>query len=283
MSLVQIIAEENSRLEPIPTGLPPVLKNLPGVRAIIFDLYGTLFISGAGEISTTSLEKNEEPLREILTQHFPQIQIPAETSLSESLRRLIIKENTLQREEGTEHPEVVIEELWKTVLSPYGDFTEDEILEIAVRYETAVNTTWPMPHLMEVLTYLKERDIQLGIISNAQFYTPLLFPALLGRSLEDLHFSPDLCLYSYEYRQAKPGTFLFKKLSERLQSRGISPEEVLYVGNDALNDVCPAHEVGFLTALFAGDERSLRLREEHNPPEPDAIITAVPQLRDLLG
>ena len=46
-----------------------------------------------------------------------------------------------------------------------------------------------------------------------------------------------------------------------LGKNGVAPGEVLYVGNDMLNDVYAAGQVGFRTALFAGDQRSLRMRQ----------------------
>ncbi|MEQ8837627.1 MAG: HAD family hydrolase, partial [Lacipirellulaceae bacterium] len=66
----------------------------------------------------------------------------------------------------------------------------------------------------------------------------------------------------------------------------ITPAETLYVGNDMRNDIWPAAKVGFKTALFAGDERSLRLREDEpnrdQRPEPDAVVTELDQLPKLL-
>jgi putative hydrolase of the HAD superfamily len=58
--------------------------------------------------------------------------------------------------------------------------------------------------------------------------------------------------------------------------RGIRHDEVLYVGNDMLNDIMPANSVGFRTALFAGDARSLRLREDEpsvRGSTPDLVVT----------
>jgi putative hydrolase of the HAD superfamily len=59
------------------------------------------------------------------------------------------------------------------------------------------------------------------------------------------------------------------------------PDQVLYVGNDMRNDICPAAATGFHTALFAGDKRSLRLREDDRKcarTRPDIIITDLMQL-----
>jgi putative hydrolase of the HAD superfamily len=58
---------------------------------------------------------------------------------------------------------------------------------------------------------------------------------------------------------------------------------VLHVGNDVLNDVLPAAAIGFRTALFAGDRRSLR-RRDGDPRvasiTPDIVLI---HLRDLLS
>jgi putative hydrolase of the HAD superfamily len=61
--------------------------------------------------------------------------------------------------------------------------------------------------------------------------------------------------------EAKPGPGLFARAAEVLAGRGIRPEQCLYVGNDMLKDVWAAGAAGFRTVLFAGDGRSLRLRE----------------------
>jgi putative hydrolase of the HAD superfamily len=58
------------------------------------------------------------------------------------------------------------------------------------------------------------------------------------------------------------------------------------VGNDKLNDIWPATQLGLKTALFAGDQRSLRLRENDvrcSGLEPDLVITRLSQLSDFIG
>jgi putative hydrolase of the HAD superfamily len=101
----------------------------------------------------------------------------------------------------------------------------------------------------------------LGLISNAQFFTPLLFDAFFGKSPEELGFDPRLLCYSFEAGEAKPSPALFKMAVDGLKSRGISPDAALFVGNDMLNDIYGAAAAGFKTARFAGDPRSLRLRK----------------------
>jgi putative hydrolase of the HAD superfamily len=111
-----------------------------------------------------------------------------------------------------------------------------------------------------------------------------MFPAFMGKTHAELGFDPDLCAWSFQLLEAKPSVNLFRGVVERLQhSYNIAPEEALYVGNDMLNDIWPAAQLGLKTALFAGDQRSLRLRE--NDPrcsglEPDIIITKLLQFSE---
>ena len=74
---------------------------------------------------------------------------------------------------------------------------------------------------------------------------------------------------------------MFERAADSLAARGIVGDEVLYVGNDMLNDVMPAASVGFRTALCAGDARSLRLREGDERimgVSPDLVLSDLAQL-----
>ena len=88
------------------------------------------------------------------------------------------------------------------------------------------------------------------------------------------------------YKRGKPDSFLFTKAAEILEKKyNIKPHEVLYTGNDMLNDIMAADSAGMKTALFAGDKRSLRLREDN--PEcrmltPDLVITDLHQIYDII-
>ncbi|MDR2739603.1 MAG: HAD hydrolase-like protein, partial [Treponema sp.] len=132
---------------------------------------------------------------------------------------------------------------------------------------------------------LRNRSIRLGLISNAQFFTPLLFEAFFGAPSEALGFDPGLRIYSFERGEAKPSPNLFTPAARRLESLGLKPENALYVGNDMLNDVFAAAQAGFKTALFAGDRRSLRLREGDcrvGGIMPDRVIRNLKDIPDLI-
>ena len=138
-----------------------------------------------------------------------------------------------------------------------------------------------MPNLAKMLSAYRQRNLFMGIISNAQFYTPYLFRWFLNSDLKDLGFDPDLIFYSFRFEVAKPSPVLFQIAAEKLAAKGISPSAVLYLGNDMLNDIAPAKATGFQTALFAGDRRSLRLRSKDSRCknlQADLVITDLIQL-----
>jgi putative hydrolase of the HAD superfamily len=127
--------------------------------------------------------------------------------------------------------------------------------------------------------------LAVGIVSNAQFYTPLVLEHLLKRDLKSLGISPEMQVYSYRLGHAKPSPMLFDAARRSLATLDISPRQTLYVGNDMLNDVWAARQAGLQTALFAGDARSLRRRSDDprcRDLEPDLVITDLGQLAALL-
>lgn len=215
-------------------------------RAVLFDIYGTLLSSAAGELHP------DPALRDLIAQAHAASPHP--------------------------FPEIDIREIL-AVLHP--ELEPDEIETLAIVHEKRVNPVTPMPGAAETLAQLAAKGIPLGLISNAQFYTVPILEEALGLSLTDLGIDPDLCCFSYLERRAKPDPILFEIVRDNLARRGIQPGEALYVGNDVRNDVDPSRATGFLTVLFAGDPASLRLRgRELDDCGADQVIR---DLRELLN
>jgi putative hydrolase of the HAD superfamily len=256
-------------------------------------VYGTLFISASGDIGSTGQGARAQALGQTLKS----LGIPADTETAKrgasGLVEAIGKAHQRLKAEGSEFPEVdireifleVLQDLWKTARIPRRP--DRELCElVALEYESRINPTWPMPGLAETLRSLRERKLALGIVSNAQFFTPLLFPALLEDPLETLGFDPELCVWSYIHLEAKPSGKLFEAAAANLGRRTIPAGQVLYVGNDRINDIWPAARTGFKTALFAGDRRSFRPREQ-DPRSAgateDVLLTRLEQLKEVLA
>ena len=212
---------------------------------------------------------------------------------SQGLLQAIRRTHVKRREQGCAFPEVDIREEWQAVLTSLqqeglleGDIHAESVQRVSVEYECRVNPVWPMPDMEETLQGLQEKELLLGIVSNAQFYTLLMFPAFFGKTHQALGFASDLCAWSFEIGEAKPSTRMFLGILAHLDRIwGITLAETLYVGNDMLNDIWTASQCGLKTALFAGDQRSLRLHED-DPRciglEPDAIITKLSQLLQII-
>jgi len=275
-------------LEPRPTGVEPRLEPLNGaalndVRAVLFDVYGTLVISGSGDVGTHAAEDRSAAFNAALDAAELPTGFDGRAGVA-ALKRAIERSHAAARAQGVDSPEVEIRSIWRDVFADLDDPAPDDshLERFAVEYECRTNPTWTMPHAADVLRELKDRGLLLGIVSNAQFFTPHLFPAHLGDTLDGFGFDPEVQSWSYAHLRAKPGTFLYEYAADRLKDRGIAPRQVLYVGNDLLNDCTPAQAVGFRTALFAGDKRSLRLREgDERVAETRPTIT-VTDLRQLL-
>ncbi len=286
----EIFRERFRPLAPIPTGEKPVLRPLSGIRAVLFDVYGTLFISDSGEVGNARQAACEEALAEAL--RAMDVPMAAQPSVGMAHFFGAIKASHAEsRQAGIDYPEVDILRIWRQVLDILAEHhaidptagRQIDVERLAVEYEVRANPCWPMPHLPECLRALRDAGLVLGIVSNAQFFTPALFEALLGESAEHWGFDPRLQYYSYRYNRAKPGTAMYEMAVAELEKRRIMPAETLYVGNDMLNDVFPAQKVSLRTALFAGDARSLRLRPEDARIEgilPDLVLTDLSQLSE---
>lgn len=275
----------SSKLTPIATGVTPELHSMKGIKACIFDLYGTLFISGSGDISLANGTDREQSLRMVLKKHGI---TPTKEFLWDYFQSLIRQSQEAEKAKGTDFPEVDIREIWERFLAGMGvtGCLYSHIESIAIDYECMANPVWAMPSLSETLKYLRNKGMLLGIVSNAQFFTPHLFEAFTGKTEQEHGFSKELCIYSYELRTGKPSPKIYQPLVNNLKAKGIAPEETIFVGNDMRNDIWPAQTCGLKGVLFAGDKRSLRLRKEDTRSEsnpPDAVITDLNQLIHLVG
>ena len=293
--LVRAVAGLSAEMLPEDSGAEAVLRRLEDVRAVIFDVYGTLFISGSGDVGVAKECSDASAMAESLADAGFHGRLAEAGERGVELMPEVISEHhgVVRLETDTDSPEVDIIRVWGNVCERLiGEELLDEppalqslIPALAVRYECRVNPVWPMPGAESVLNTLRNR-FRLGIVSNAQFYTPLLFEALLERNVESMGFEPALCMWSYELGRSKPDLAMFKPLLSALAAEGIKPYEAVYVGNDMLNDVYTAHESGLRTVLFAGDRRSLRMRrkdERCRGLDPDAVVTELYQLPEILG
>ncbi|MGD9298835.1 MAG: HAD family hydrolase [Thiohalocapsa sp.] len=275
-------------LEPQPTAASPSIEPLAGIRAVLFDIYGTLVISGCGDIGLTApTTAHAAFLGAWSAAGLDTTRLPASFDGPSALTAEIRAEHAASRDRGVGCPEVNIIAVWQALLATCGvAAAAEQVRRLALEYELRTNPVWPMPGLRATLRTLAERGLVLGVVSNAQFYTPLILHAFLGQPMQAAGFDLRCCAFSYREGVAKPSTEVYVPALHGLwQHRGIDPASVLYVGNDMRNDVQPARALGCRTALFAGDARSLRLRTEDaelRDIAPDRVVTELNQITSAL-
>jgi len=290
------VVQMREPLVPIATDIPPQLSPLTGIQAVVFDVYGTLLISGSGEVG--SAENRPHPVQA----NVPESEIvdPVGSALKElgihqassptrsDLEATIRRHNETGKTLGRPSPEVEILQVWRETLKNAGHSSppSQALVNASCTMEAIANPTWPMRGAAETLDAFSHRKFKQGIVSNAQFFTIDLVESLTGTSLNQGPFDLDLCVFSNRYRQSKPGPRLFEVLVRMLERFDIHPDQAIYVGNDMLNDVWAAQQAGLKTAWFVGDARSARRRdsdERCRSISPDLIVTDLRQLIDCVG
>lgn len=111
-----------------------------------------------------------------------------------------------------------------------GFFTthiEPLYMQIAVAFDFTIPT----------LQSLKEKGYKLGLITNGNHALQMKKLEMLG-----LHNAFDEIIISHDYNTDKPDRFLFDKMAELL---GFKAQQMLYVGDNPLNDVDAARKAGY--------------------------------------
>ena len=193
-TLIDRIRQLTKPMDPLPTDAQPHQPALGEIRAVVFDIYGTLFISGSGDIGLAQEDATEAAARAAFEAVGLKI-IDEPVSIGDWFLNAVRQAQEDRRLEGIEYPEVEIRAIWKTILDQLdgegyleGTIDEDTVAALAVEYECRANPVSPMPGLAETLARLRNAGLTLGIVSNAQFFTPLLFEAFLGSNLDELGF-----------------------------------------------------------------------------------------------
>ncbi len=293
---IQPYLKELKPLNPLATGIEAQLGE-GDFKAIIFDIYGTLLISASGDVDkaeySTAMIRNA-----LIAASFKILNDSDEAfdTIYQIFNKCVEEHQNKGKEEGKPSPEIdilkVSEDTLRTAESMgLISFTKySDVILFNFVFELQSNKVWPMPGMQDVIKLLGDSKLSLGIVSNAQFYTPVIMNYILYDSIKDSEeikpFDNELIVYSFKELRGKPDVELFEPLLKGLKQKGIKPEEALFVGNDMLKDVYTASKAGLKTVLFAGDERSYRPRrddERCKDIKADYVITELVQLLEIIN
>lgn len=284
----------------------PHVAELSGIRAVTWGVYGTLLNISHGELL---FEHPQQFIMDIaLDKTIQEFKMwgsmtrkPGQPSeYLGQIYRKVLSDFRSRPSHEEKHPEICSEQIWEEILKKlfHKDYTFDVNFfgslneyshKVAYFFHLSLQGTTSYDFAPEILKHLSELGIMQGIIENGQRFTPLQ----LQKSLQQVDgafqfssvFNKDLIVLSCDLRGRKPSSRLYRNISEQLETQGISPQEVLHIGNSISRDIIPAKKVGFRTALFAGDKNSLEATPEQlkDPnSRPDRLVTELGQITRIL-
>ena len=115
------------------------------------------------------------------------------------------------------------------------------------------------PDALQALDQLRRTSLVRGVISNGLTVKQAEKLVRLGLSNA---FSPNAIFISEEIGVAKPHPKIF---TASCDSIGVAPEEAMYVGDNPVTDIGPAHAAGLLTCLRRGRGKHADGKGTHKP------------------
>jgi putative hydrolase of the HAD superfamily len=149
------------------------------------------------------------------------------------------------------------------VFEPWGEFIGfDEYFDELFRYFGQADAWLLYPEASETLDALKQRGLQLAVISN--------FDSRLLRIIDGLnvgaHFAQIFVSSSVGYAKPQPQIFNFA-----LRQFGLTPDQALHIGDSETNDLLGARNAGMRALLVDRDLDGIT-----------AINDRIPSLRQIL-
>jgi FMN phosphatase YigB (HAD superfamily) len=289
-----------------PPKVRPHLPHLEGVRAVLWNVYGTLLAITEGELK---FEVDNNLLMNVaLDKTIHEFKMWGSMSRkpgqpADYMREIYKKALDEQRlaPSSDKHPEIRSEKIWESIIkklfqkdykfdSGFFGSLNDYSQKVAYFFHASLQGTGCYDNSATAIRFVAERDVLQGLLSDGQCFTPTQLARGLTRpdestKIDDL-IAPDARVLSFEHAARKPSDTLFQAAAVAISAHGMAPHEILHIGSSLPRDIAPAKKWGMRTALFAGDRASLIASPEQlKDPNyrPDALLTDLAQVSDLLG
>ena len=292
-----------------PVKAVPSIKPLRGIKAVTWNVYGTLLRITDGDLLLLPQQQlRMQVALEKTIQEFNMWQsmsrkpgAPWEYLLSQYKDLFEEMQLTAPAKKG-DVGQVDSTRLWRKLISRleqkeyqydadvFGD--ADEYAEkVAYFFHSCLQGVAAMSKGAAVVKAVTEAGFAQGLLADAQSFTlvqllrALHSPTKLRLPPVGRLFTPGCVVLSCDVGVRKPSRTLFATAVEAFSRIGLAPQEVLYVSNRLRDDLAMAKQVGLRTALFAGDKHSLQAsaKELVQPDfKPDRLLTELTQIRNLL-
>lgn len=223
--------------------------DLSGIKAVVFDLEGTLLDR------KKSRDKFIEEQYERFHDYFVHVQ------LADFKKTFIELDDDEDNDKPNLYKEIIkqfhIDRLtWKDL---FRDFEMHFYRYVFPYYDT-----------LYTLEQLTERNYLIGVIANGKSKIKQFRLHSLGIEHVINYLSTSEMV---GYRKPHPKIF-----EDMIAQLGVTPNEMMYVGDDALNDVAPARAMGMVSVWFKQEDAEIEPLAE----EVDYTITTIEEILDIL-
>lgn len=230
------------------------------IKAVVFDLYGTL-------VNIRTDEGDPEVYRQ-LSRFLSYNHVYVEP---EHLKRFYndkIKAHLVKSREP--YPDVDVLKVFSEIIHEYGAGKMEMRLPLytARLFRSLSRRTFePFPGVYGLLERLRDR-YPLALVSDAQrcYTEPEIESLKLGWFFDHIYLSSD-----YGFRKPDP-----KYFHMALHALGVKPSDAVYIGDNAYRDLLGARKTGMKMVLVRSSER------EYEGETPDAYLEEIACLEDVL-
>ncbi len=279
---------------------------MPGLKAVMWNVYGTLLAIPFGELL---FEHPQKLIMDVaLDKTIEEFKMWGSMSRkpgrpSEQLRHYYSQELLLHKAStgGERFPEVLAERVWESLIKKlfqkdytfdagfYGSLNEFS-RKVAYFFHASLQGVCAQPRATDALQLVADAGLKQGVLADGQCFTGVQLSRSLKAQDKNLNIEKllpsELRILSCEVKARKPSETIMRRAQAALAERGIRPEEVLHVGSHVARDIIPARRAGFRTALYAGDKTSLDATAEalKDPAQrPDALVIDLTQVVEMLA
>jgi hypothetical protein len=285
----------------------PHLVRLPKMKAVLWNVYGTLLAIGQGEllfehpqkfVMDVALDKTVQAFKMWGSMSRKPGQ-PAE--YMRQIYAAVLVEQRALRTGGEKYPELCADRVWEAIIKKllqkdykfdagfFGALNEFS-RKVAYFFHASLQGTACYPGAADALKHVHDAGLLQGLLGEGQCFTTVQLRRGLAAQDEaadlDVLLTEGISALSCDVRGHKPSERLFRKALDALEEKGVEAGEVLHVGSRVALDVAPARRLGMKTALFAGDRASLaatpeQLKDAAN--RPDVLLTELGQIAEVVG
>ena len=284
----------------------PSNKRLPDIRAVLWDVYGTLLRVSDGRF--TIIPDEEVRLQIALDKTIHEFNMwnhmyrrpgpPWQSMIG--LYQSTIERQSMQAASRGDVTDVNLADTWRAMIERlfekeytfddgvYGDL--DEFSEkVAYFFHSCLQATEARAGAVQAMTDIASNGLLQGFLSDGPSFTLVqtLRALSMQGTLPPLYelFRPQTLILSSGIGLKKPSRSLFRYAVDQLRSVGVQSQEILHISCRHTTDLVPARAAGMKTALLVAEKSGLQVDAavlKDPAKKPDRLLTDLSQLSPML-